>query len=218
MPEDLNEGVAYLRALKQSVVQASGAATATAPAPEATVGHPVTTTTATAGAADQFHGAEKRRSARYKCEGSAEVREEGCDVRTWATFTDVSLHGCYVEAQATYPTGTKLHLRLEANGERVEAKGTVAVNYPYLGMGIAFEDMSEEDKAHLKRLLATLSHHCLVMGPGIASSLPANGPLEALPLISDPDAAIQALVEFFETRQLLMREDFLRILKKSQKK
>ena len=34
------------------------------------------------------------------------MREEGCDVRTWATFTDVSLHGCYVEAQATYPVGT----------------------------------------------------------------------------------------------------------------
>ncbi|MGC2446829.1 MAG: PilZ domain-containing protein [Candidatus Sulfotelmatobacter sp.] len=213
MPEDIDEGVAYLRALKQSAVQTSGAATA--PAPEARASHQVTTA---ANAADQFSGAEKRRSPRYRCEGSAEVREEGCDVRTWATFTDVSLHGCYVEAQATYPTGTKLHLKLEANGERVEAKGTVAVNYPYLGMGIAFEEMADSDKAHLKRLLATLGHHCLVMGPGIASSLPANGPLEALPLISDPGAAIQGLVEFFETRQILMREDFLRILKKSQKK
>ena len=212
MPEDIDEGVAYLRALKQSAVQTGGAATA--PAPEARASHQVTTAPS---AADQFSGAEKRRSPRYRCEGSAEVREEGCDVRTWATFTDVSLHGCYVEAQATYPTGTKLHLKLEANGERVEAKGTVAVNYPYLGMGIAFEEMADSDKAHLKRLLATLGHHCLVMGPGIASSLPANGPLEGLPLISDPAAAIQGLVEFFETRQILMREDFLRILKKSRK-
>ena len=51
-----------------------------------------------------------------KCEGSAEVREDGCDVRTWATFTDVSVHGCYVEAQATYPAGTILHLKLEVKG------------------------------------------------------------------------------------------------------
>ena len=216
MPEDINEGVAYLRALKQSVVQPCGAATA--PAPDATVDHQVAPTHLPAAAVDQFQGAEKRRSARYKCEGSAEVREEGCDVRTWATFTDISLHGCYVEAQATYPAGTRLHLKLEANGERVEVEGKVAVNYPYLGMGIAFETMPEEDRARLKRLLATLSHHCLVMGPGIASSLPASGPLEKLPLISDPAAGIQALVEFFEDRQLLMREDFLRILNKSQKK
>lgn len=48
-------------------------------------------------------GAEKRRSIRYKCEGRAQVREEGVDIHTWVTFTDVSMHGCYVQAQANYP-------------------------------------------------------------------------------------------------------------------
>ena len=71
------------------------------------------------------------------------LREDGRDVRTWATFSDVSLHGCYVEAQATYPVGTILHMKLEANGVRVETKGNVRVSYPYLGMGIAFVDMSD---------------------------------------------------------------------------
>jgi len=56
------------------------------------------------------------------------------------------------------------------------------------------------------------------MGPGITSSLPATGPMADLPKISDPAAAIQALVEFFESRQVLMREDFLRVLKQSQVK
>jgi hypothetical protein len=37
-----------------------------------------------------------------------------------------------------------------------------------------------------------------------------------LPPIADPGAAVLALVEFFESRQMLMREDFLRILRKSQ--
>jgi hypothetical protein len=37
-------------------------------------------------------------------------------------------------------------------------------------------------------------------------------------MVSDPGAAIQAIVEFFESRQVLMREDFLRVLKKSQNK
>jgi hypothetical protein len=220
MAEEINEGIAYLRALKHSARQPGGPATA--PAHEV---HPCTPESCApeSGAGgnrpdEQFSGAEKRRSTRYKCEGSAEVREEGCDVRTWAAFTDVSLHGCYVEAQATYPAGTSLHMKLEANGVRVEAKGIVRVNYPYLGMGISFEELSEESREHLKRLLATLSHHCVIMGPGIASSLPAKGPLEAVPLISDSAAAIQALIEFFEDRQLLMRDDFLRILKKSQAK
>jgi hypothetical protein len=160
-----------------------------------------------------IHGAEKRRSARYKCEGSAQLGEEGCDVRTWATFTDISLHGCYLEAQATYPAGTVLHMKLEANGVRVETKGNVRVNYPYLGMGIAFVDMSEENVACLKELLSKILHRTLIVGAGVASSLPSDG---SQPLISDPYTVIQSLVEFFENRQMLTREDFLRILSKNQ--
>ncbi len=213
MTQEINEGVAYLIALKHSASPNAG----TPASPEKTA--PATlpdTNTATPTIGDRFPGAEKRRSPRYKCEGSAEICEEGCDVRTWATFTDISVNGCYVEAQATYPAGTVLHMKLEANNIRVETQGNVRVTYPYLGMGIAFVNMSDENRARLKQLLATLSRPCVVMGPGIASSLPATAPLNAVPLVTNPEAAVQALMEFFENRQMLMRDDFLRILKKSQ--
>lgn len=199
MAEETNDGVAYLKALKRPVAP---------PAEE----HPNTNNPVD----ERYPGAEKRRSRRYKCEGSVQIRQEGRDVNTWASFTDISLHGCYVEAQATYPAGTLLHLKLEANGVRIETKGTVRVNYPYLGMGIAFVELSEENQALLRQMLATITHACVIMGPGIASSLPATGPLNAVPLITDPGAAVQALIEFFESRQMLMREDFLRIVRKSQ--
>ena len=209
MAQESNDTISYLQALKQSTAPQ---AAASAPAP--------TTDSSNSGngiASPQFQGAEKRRSPRYKCAGSAEIREDGRDVRTWATFTDISLHGCYLEAQATYPSGTILYLKLEANGIVVETKGNVRVTYPYLGMGIAFEAMSDENQARLRRLLATISHPCVIMGPGIASTIPSiNTPLNAVPLITNPQAAIQTLIEFFESRQMLMREDFLRILRKSQ--
>jgi PilZ domain len=210
MDQEINEGTAYLMALKQSRQSDAG--------PQEPEANPQSNPSLTAtNAGDGFQGAEKRRAPRYKCEGSAQVREEGCDVHTWVTFTDVSIHGCYVEAQATYPPDTLLHMRLEANGFRVEAKGKVRVSYPYLGMGIAFEEISEENLSQLKRMLATLSHPAMIMGPGIASSLPATSPLDAVPLITNPQAAIQALTEFFESHQILMRDDFLKVLKKSQK-
>jgi hypothetical protein len=106
MAEESVEGVAYLRALKRL----DDPAAATTPAQESAAtkrpnedrlnyigdeGDP--------GA--RFKGVEKRRSHRYNCEGNAELREERRDVRTWATFQDVSLHGCYMEVQATYPGG-----------------------------------------------------------------------------------------------------------------
>ncbi len=214
MAEETNEGVAYLKALKQSVVPA--AATAAAPAREPVSDEDPHSTAPVADSAEQFQGEEKRRSRRFRCEGSAELRAEDCDVRTWATFKDVSLHGCYVEAQATYPVGTALQMKLEANGFRVESKGEVRVNYPYLGMGIAFAGMSEENRAQLKGLLSTISRPTVVMGPRVASSLPAGGATAAVPLITDPSAAVRALTEFFENRQMLMRDDFLKILRSSQ--
>jgi hypothetical protein len=214
MAQEIDEGVAYLRALKRS--GSSIATTAAATAREITAPGHSAPDGATADSNERFQGSEKRRSPRYKCEGSAEVREEGCDVRTWATFTDVSLHGCYVKAQATYPVGTVLHMKLETNGLRLEATGNVRVSYPYLGMGVAFVELSEANRAQLRQMLSQISRPSAIMGPGIASSLPASGPLDAVPAIADPAAAMQALTEFFESRQMLMREDFLRILRKSQ--
>ena len=90
------------------------------------------------------------------------------------------------------------------------------VSYPYLGMGLAFVDISAENQVRLRELLAMITRPTVIMGPGMASSLPARGPLDAVPQIADPGAALQALTEFFESRQMLMRENFLRILHQSQ--
>lgn len=206
MAEESNDGIAYLMALKRTT------AAAAAPAREE---NPQASTNEQDSKQPAFEGTEKRRSPRYQCEGSVQMREAACDVHTWASFTDISMHGCYVEAQATYPVGTILNLNLETKGMRVETKGTVRVSYPYLGMGIAFTDMSSENEGKLRELLASISHPAVIMGPGIASTLPARGPLE-LPSIIKPEAVIEGLVEFFRDRQMLMRDDFVRIVRQTQ--
>jgi hypothetical protein len=143
------------------------------------------------------------------------MREEGCDLRTGATFSDISLHGCYVGATATTDLGKVLQISLEAKGFRIE--GCVRVSYPALGMGIAFTEMSEANRTHLRELLTTISQPSVIVGPGLASSLPVSGSLKAVPPISNPGAAVQALVEDFENRQMLTQEEFLRVLRKSQR-
>ena len=132
-----------------------------------------------------FKGVEKRRSHRYNCEGNAELREERRDVRTWATFQDVSLHGCYMEVQATYRVGTILQMKLDANGVQVETKGVVRVNYPYLGMGIAFREMSEPSVARLRELLSKISRRTVGTPPGMSSSLASGATLGLLAHGSD---------------------------------
>lgn len=203
MAEHVDDNISYLRTLKQS----SGSGEATAAAPARAVAHPNTEL-------PPFR-AEKRRSVRYKCEGSATIREEGTEVQTWAAFTDVSLHGCYVEAQVTYPVGKVLHLKLEAYGVTVTATGIVRVSYPCLGMGIAFTNVTPEVRDQLRELLGSITHPTAIMGSGIASTIGARS-LSTLPAIPDPAAAVRALVDFFESRQMLMREDFVRLLRTSQ--
>jgi hypothetical protein len=203
--EQENDGIAYLMALRRS-------ATSAAPARKEC---PFDGAAEKSEETSSFQDEEKRRTPRYQCEGSIQMRESGCDVQTWATFTDISLHGCYVEAQATYPVGTILELKLEAKGIRVAGRGVVRVNYPYLGMGIAFTEMTADNQAGLKELLGSLSRPSMIMGPGVPSTLPARGPLE-MPPITDPNAVLQTLIEFFRDRQLLMRDDFVRIVRQSQ--
>jgi hypothetical protein len=87
-----SSGAEYLRRLKQDMEHPG------------TCHDPVVETVQTiAPAAAQ----ERRQSPRYKCEGSAQFRVGGSAVRTWGTFTDISLGGCYVEMTATYPVRAK---------------------------------------------------------------------------------------------------------------
>jgi hypothetical protein len=206
MADENNQGIAYLMALKRS---------ARSDAPNPARDESSAASNGGQNSTPSFQGREKRRSPRYPCQGSVQMLEDKCNVHTWASFTDISLHGCYVEAQATYPLGTVLHLKLEAKELRVETKGTVRVTYPYLGMGIEFTEMTPENETRLRELLASISRPSVIMGPGIASSLPARGPLE-LPPITHPDAVIEALIEFFRDRQMLMRDDFVRVIRQCQ--
>ena len=212
MSQETNDGTAYLLALKGS--GNSHAPAGVAPARE--IGTVPTAAPLKAVTEQSFSGVEKRRTPRFKCEGSAELRQEDSDVRTWATFKDISMHGCYVEMAGSYPVGTVVNVKLEANGFQVHAQGSVRVSYPGLGLGIAFQNMAEEERGRLKELVRTISRPVVVGGPGLASSLKSLAAMEALPGVSDTASALRALLQYFENRQAITRSEFVRVLHASQ--
>src|SRR5271156_990100 len=140
--DGISEGADYLLGLKQSgSPRTGGAATADiAPATRAIPGR-----------------VEKRKSPRYKCRGSARLQAGGNSATTWATFADISMDGCYVEATSPYRVSTVLSLELKANGFKVEATGQVQVVYRGLGMGICFTRISEENRGQLRELVHSIS-------------------------------------------------------------
>lgn len=210
MPDENEAGAAYLAGLKRSTVaQGTGAATARAPDPA-----PTPNTLAEVAPGRTGPVPEKRKSPRYRCQGSAQLREISTGIATWATFSDISMHGCYVESAAGYALGSTLSLVVEVNGFRVEATGQVRVTYPGLGMGISFSNLSQDDREQLRGLLRSLSQPSVIMGPRSAER---NSPTHATPApaTENPAAALTAITKFFEDRHVMGREEFLRILRKS---
>lgn len=157
---------------------------------------------------------ERRRASRFKCEGSAEFRVGGTDVRTWGTFTDLSVHGCYIEMTATFPVGAMVDLVLGLNGFRVSVKGEVRVSYSFLGIGVAFREVSPENERELKAMVGSL-----MAAQNPASSIAATQPAKGQPsivAIASPEVALQTVVDFFQSHSVLTRDEFLRLLRKSQ--
>ena len=210
--DETSNGAAYLSSLKKTgPSQAAGAATARAPdLPHATETQPQ------ADAPSSFPIAprpDQRRTPRYKCKGSARIHESDKEVSTWATFTDISLHGCYIETPAPFAVGTYISLKLEVDGLRVEAAGEVRTSFPGVGMGVFFNRMSEPDRERLRALVKSFSQPSVAIGAARTQSMPKPNASRA---ITNPHAVLQAMVTFFENRQTMGREEFLAILRKNQ--
>jgi hypothetical protein len=211
MPSDASdggEGVNYLRRLKGELVERT-------PAEAIVEGHGRAPEAAIAGVR------ERRESPRLRCSGSVEFRADGSDMRMWATLTDVSTHGCYVEMNTTFPAGTKVDLVLKSFGIRIQVRGTVRASYPSLGMGIGFGEIDPEQQLQLEKLLAALSGHKAGFTGGSAAK---NGPPENVSNVSkdilgtiDQRAFLHEITEFFQKNLMLSREEFHDIAKRARR-
>lgn len=155
---------------------------------------------------------ERRRTPRYQCEGSLELKTEDSTLHTWATFTDVCLGGCYVEIATTFPVGTIMDMQLGMHGFTVNTRGVVQVTYPFLGMGIEFTDASPEDRVQLDLMLTSLA-------AAFANRWRKPEP-EGLkmPPITEPGAVVDALAKFFAEKPSLTSNEFLRLVQDSQQR
>jgi hypothetical protein len=158
---------------------------------------------------------ERRRSPRFQCSGSAEFRPEGSDVRMWGTLTDVSLHGCYVEMNNTFPAGTRVSLTIEVLAVRVRVQATVRVSYPFLGMGMCFSEIEPGQQLQLEQLLAALSGQSPISGSA-SSAAPVSNLTHSLADV-DSKTMVDELTQFFRSNHLLSRDEFYQIAKRARR-
>lgn len=157
----------------------------------------------------------KNRATRYHCAGSVELRTAGTNVRTWGTLADLSATGCYVEMRAAYPVGSRVGLVLAVQDVHLQVSGEVRVSYPFLGMGIVFNPLSQQAQADLEKLLHALDP-ASAPKVGSAAASPATrdapSPAASAALISDADRALHLLTEHFRSHVVLTREEFLKLI------
>jgi hypothetical protein len=108
---------------------------------------------------------DRRNVKRYACHGSVKVRVPGVGHPVWATITDLSMMGCYLETPAPAALATQVDLIIEIEGHILHAAGEVRGSYPGVGMGVTFTELPERDRKELQTLVLKLAAR-----QGIASS------------------------------------------------
>ncbi len=156
---------------------------------------------------------ERRRSIRFACSGSVELRAEDNRVQVWGTLSDISLHGCYVEMSATLPVNTKVNLAVDSLGIRFQAPAKVVTSHLQVGMGMCYADIDPEQQSQLKLILANLAHQRALINTAPSEQIP---PL-TLPKSVDSDAWLQGVAEFFKKNRLLSRDEFYQIAKRARR-
>lgn len=99
----------------------------------------------------------KRRSVR-RCPlvASAEVIELRSGALLSARTSELGLGGCYVDSLNPFPVGTLVGLRIVRDQGAFETKAKVVYCDPRFGMGLAFTEMTPDQRSQLEAWLAEI--------------------------------------------------------------
>jgi len=99
---------------------------------------------------------EHRKNPRYRCQNSIEIHIHN-GASFWATLTDLSLGGCYVEMPIPLEPGTRLRAAIWFGQAKAWAQGEVAHRTPGFGIGIRFTQISDQDLDLIRTFLGQLA-------------------------------------------------------------
>ena len=99
----------------------------------------------------------KQRSVR-RCPlvASVEVTELGSGALLSARTSEIGLGGCYVDTLNSFPEGTLVRLRILRDQGVFETKAKVVYCDPAFGMGLAFTEMTPEQRSLLEAWIAEI--------------------------------------------------------------
>jgi hypothetical protein len=96
---------------------------------------------------------ERRKKGRFSFVANAEISETGSRTRLNARVSEISVNGCYLDMLNPLPIGTKVLVRIFTEADSFEASASVVYSHPNLGLGLAFQDVSQDSLPTLQKWL-----------------------------------------------------------------
>lgn len=87
---------------------------------------------------------EKRQSDRKKL--IVDVKFDGGDATGIANTRDIGIGGLYMTTNAQLENGTPISIRLTVGGREIALEGVVAYTDPGQGVGVRFQNLSDDNK------------------------------------------------------------------------
>jgi len=145
---------------------------------------------------------ERREGDRHVFTASAEVRELGSGARFVTRTTDLGPGGCFVDTMVPFPIGSRVQVNVHKDKNAFEATGTVVYAQTGLGMGIAFDALTESQRDALDAWLGELGWQS-----GKEETIPPSGRVGADPKLTprtfNQQAAVVRLVRLLIGKGLL---------------
>jgi hypothetical protein len=99
----------------------------------------------------------RRKTTRYHCHGGVELRRNEKTPPIFASLSDISLEGCYIEVDSTLPSGTEVLFLMRVHDVQIRGRAIVKTSNHAVGMGLEFMHLATEDQQKLEFLVGTLS-------------------------------------------------------------
>ena len=87
---------------------------------------------------------------------SAEVTDLHSGTRLSVRISELSVGGCYVDALTPFPEGTLVKLRIIRDRGAFDSNGKVVYTHSNFGMGVAFTDVTTEQRSILEGWIAEI--------------------------------------------------------------
>jgi hypothetical protein len=152
---------------------------------------------------------DRRQHKRHAFSATAEVVDIISGARLSTRAADLNKGGCYLDMMSPLPIGSKVRVCIRSDGAELTCAAVVRDSQPGMGMGVAFADLGEAQKALIESWINRLD------SPGLAdlSVSPPSKNAKPAPPPDQKDALAVKLIDLLHKKGLLSSNDVASLLR-----